>query len=168
MTMQNVEVPGFASTWLSPIDADDVAELLVLQRCCWVQEALANQTLDIAPLTETLEQVRAWTKTWMVWRVRMGPRLVAAVRARSVEPDYWEIGRLMVAPDLAGHGLGRWLLGFAEDQAPPTAGTNILFTGARSHRNIVTYERAGYQRKPSPPAPFVDLPGVVHLTKPRR
>ncbi len=40
----------------------DAAELLVLQRCCWVQEAVVNDTLEIPALHETLEDVRAWLR----------------------------------------------------------------------------------------------------------
>ena len=89
---------------------EDAAELLVLQRCCWVDEALANDTLDIAALHETLDDVRAWLDEWSTWCVRIAGRLVGAVRARRFG-ESWEIGRLMVAPDMGGQGLGRWLLG---------------------------------------------------------
>ena len=40
--------------------ASDAAELLVLQRCCWVDEALANETLDIPAFHESLDDVRSW------------------------------------------------------------------------------------------------------------
>ena len=95
---------------------DDAAELLVLQRCCWVDEAIANATLEIGALHESLDDVRAWIESWATWCVRVGGRLVGAVRARR-EGATWEIGRLMVAPDIAGRGLGRWLLRLAEDAA---------------------------------------------------
>ena len=98
---------------LRPAGPDDAAELLVLQRCCWVEEAIANDLLDIAALHESLDDVRAWIDEWTTWCVRVGPRLVGAVRAKR-EGDTWEIGRLMVAPDLAGQGLGGWLLRYAE------------------------------------------------------
>ena len=56
---------------------DDAAELLVLQRCCWVDEAIANDTLDIAALHESLDDVRASLGEWMTWTVRVSGRLVA-------------------------------------------------------------------------------------------
>ena len=124
---------------------DDAAELLVLQRCCWVDEAIANETLDIAALHESLDDVRRWIDEWTTWCVRLDGRLVAAVRARR-EGGTWEIGRLMVAPDLSGHGLGRWLLGLAEADAPDDVDVIALFTGAKSARNIAMYERAGFRR----------------------
>jgi len=142
---------------------EDAPELLVLQRCCWVQEAVLNDTLDIPALHETLEDVRDWIKTWSVWVLRQDHRLIGAVRAR-LDGDCWELGRLMVAPDLAGRGLGRRLLAHAEAQAPAEARRFALFTGARSARNIAMYQRAGY-RLTDPPAAGGHIRGAVYLEK---
>lgn len=147
---------------LAPATADDAAELLVLQRCCWVQEAVVNDSLDIPALHETLDDVRAWLMTWQVWTVRLRGRLVAAVRARAVGP-VWEIGRLMVAPDLAGRGIGRWLLAHAERHAPPAATSFALVTGAHSARNIDLYQRAGYHTDPA----TSPADGIASLVKDR-
>jgi NAD(P)H-dependent FMN reductase/GNAT superfamily N-acetyltransferase len=140
--------PGDGLT-LARLTERDVAELLVLQRSAWVDEALANDTLELAPLHESLEEVRTWSQTWQVWGVRHEGRLVAAVRARA-HGATWHIGRLMVAPDQDGRGLGSWLLAYAEQQAPPETLHAELFTGHRSQRNIALYERAGYTRTPTP------------------
>ncbi|HWM19140.1 MAG TPA: GNAT family N-acetyltransferase [Ilumatobacteraceae bacterium] len=140
----------------SPADAP---ELLVLQRCCWVDEAIANDTLDIPALHETLADVRAWLDAWTTWCVRVDGRLVGAVRAYQDGPS-WDIGRLMVAPDLAGQGLGGWLLRHAEAHAPADVESITLFTGSQSVRNIAMYERAGFRRTPAS-AP----PGIVRLVK---
>ena len=120
---------------LSRAGQQDAAELLVLQRCCWVDEAIANDTLDIAALHESLDDVRAWLDEWDTWCVRVDGRLIGAVRARR-EGSTWDIGRLMVAPDLAGRGLGGWLLRLAESRAPADVESVMLFTGAQSTRNI--------------------------------
>ncbi|ORM37903.1 GNAT family N-acetyltransferase [Williamsia sp. 1135] len=143
----------------------DTAELLVLQRCCWVAEAIANGTLDIPPLHETHDEVREWVRSWTVLTVRDGPRLVAAVRGRLVGGT-WEIGRLMVAPDLAGQGIGRELLAHIERLAPTDTATFELFTGARSTRNINLYERAGYRMLDSSSAvPPGHIVGAIVLRK---
>ncbi len=138
----------------------DAAEILVLQRCCWVAEALANDTLEIPALHESLQDVRDWLDSWSVWCVRMNGRLVGAVRAHRAGTS-WEIGRLMVAPDLAGRGLGRQLLAHAEAVAPPDVATIELFTGAHSERNISIYERAGFHRTNA-----LAPPGAINLAKP--
>lgn len=152
-------IPGLTLATATP---DDAAELLVLQRCCWVQEALTNDTFDIPALHDTLDDVRGWVTGWQVWTARLDGRLVAAVRARGVD-EVWEIGRLMVAPDLAGHGIGRWLLAHAEGRAARHITTFALVTGARSARNIDLYERAGYRVTPGPSGA-----DIVHLSKSRR
>jgi ribosomal protein S18 acetylase RimI-like enzyme len=140
---------------------DDAPELLVLQRCCWVDEAIANDTLDIPALHETLADVRDWLGTWTTWCVRNDGRLIGAVRAHQEGPS-WEIGRLMVAPDLAGQGLGGWLLRLAEAHAPADVDSITLFTGSASVRNIAMYERAGFRHTPA-----AATQGVVRLVKHR-
>ena len=140
----------------------DLPEVLVLQRCCWVQEAIANDTLELGALHETLEDLRTSAATWHVWCVRRHGRLVAAARAR-LQDSTWAIGRLMVAPDHAGRGIGSWLLSYVERQAPETTTRYGLFTGHRSERNIGLYEGAGYARTPAEPMP----PHSVYLTKER-
>ena len=141
----------------------DVPELHVLMRACWVQEAVANDTLDIPALHESLDDVRDSLTTTQTWVARSGGRLVGAVRT-SRRDDDWFIGRLCVAPDLQGRGLGRRLLEHAESTAPDGIQTFTLNTGARSTDNLRMYKRAGY-RLVDAPAP---IPGAVTLVKRRR
>lgn len=141
---------------------DDLAELVVLQRCCWVQEALVNDTLDIPALSETHDEVLAWATTWTTLVVRLRGRLVGSVRGLAEGAD-WHIGRLMVAPDLAGRGLGSRLLRLAENCCPSDTERFSLFTGARSERNIRMYQRAGYRLTDAPNP----IHGAVYLVKPR-
>jgi tRNA (guanine37-N1)-methyltransferase len=159
--MSPADVPPIPGALVQRATGDDAGELLVLQRCCWVDEALANDTLDIPALHESLDDVRSWIGSWSTWCVRLDGRLIGAVRAHQ-DGASWEIGRLMVAPDLGGQGLGRWLLAYAEGQAPADVEQLALFTGAASVRNLAMYERAGYRRGETP-AP----PGAVGLVKAR-
>ena len=146
---------------IRPAVPADAGELLVLQRACWVQEQHDNPGVRIPALHETYDDVRAWLGTHTVLVARSGGRLVGAVRA-VLDDDAWEIGRLMVAPDLAGRGLGRRLLEGAEALAPGSATAYALSTGAGSLRNQRIYKRAGYRLRGEPE------PGVVRLTKPVR
>ncbi|HZP15473.1 MAG TPA: GNAT family N-acetyltransferase [Nocardioides sp.] len=105
--------------------------------------------------------MRASFETWETWIGRINGRIVASVRARLVD-DVWDIGRLMVAVDVEGRGIGRALLAFIEGQAPASAEAYELFTGARSERNQRMYALAGYQiLGPS------EIPGAVRLRKVR-
>jgi tRNA (guanine37-N1)-methyltransferase len=148
-----------------PATASDAAELLTLQRACWVAEGRANGSFDIPPLVESLAEVAEGLRTWHTWVVRSGGRLVASVRGRSssTDPRTWEIGRLMVAPDLQGRGLGRALLDFAERAAAPETTAFLLNTGTRSEANLRRYRRAGYRPLPGEGR----YPGTVDLTKRR-
>jgi tRNA (guanine37-N1)-methyltransferase len=142
----------------------DAAELTVLQRACWLSEAFANDTLDLPAFTESVDDVRRGIGEWQTWVVRRQGRLVGSVRARasSEVAGQWEIGRLMVAPDLQGQGTGRYLLEYAERAAP--AGTTRFWvnTGSRSTANLRRYRRAGY-RPVAGPGRF---PQTVDLVKP--
>jgi GNAT superfamily N-acetyltransferase len=153
-----LDSPALAGLQIARAEARDAPELLVLQRACWVAEALANDTLAVPALHETLADVERGIAEQQTWVVRDGPRLVGSVRAK-VAGDGWEIGRLMVAPDLAGRGLGRFLLGWIEQHRPDGVTRFELFTGARSTRNLRLYGKAGYALERT-------ADGVAHLSKP--
>jgi tRNA (guanine37-N1)-methyltransferase len=154
--------PSAVGEWsIAPAVAADVGEILTLQRACWVQEALANDRLDIPALHEDLAGVLASLGEWSWLVARSAGRLVGAVRGRLDGPA-WDIGRLMVAPDLQGRGLGRLLLEHIQAAVPPEATTFTLFTGARSDDNLRMYRKAGFRVRPDLPAPA----GAVVLTKP--
>ena len=61
-----------------------------------------------------------------------------------------DVGRLMVAPDLQGQGLGRPPARGVEAAAPAEATSYALFTGAGSRRNQKMYKKAGYRLAGSP------------------
>ncbi len=151
-------VPGGGE--LRPAVPADAGELLTLQLACWVQEQHDNPGLEIPALHETLADVQEWLSTWTVLVLRREGRLVAAARARRHDGS-WDVGRLMVAPDLTGQGLGRWLLAEVEAAAPVDATSYELFTGAGSQRNLRMYKRAGYRLRGE------IAPGVMKLTKAR-
>lgn len=144
----------------------DAPELLTLGRACWVSEGRIHGSFDIPPLVETLEDVVAGLQQWQTWTVRAAGRLVGSVRGRRDPQDAatWQVGRLMVAPDLQGRGLGRALLAHVEAAAPADTDTYWINTGRGSERNLRTYRRAGYRAVPGEGA----YPGTVDLTKARR
>ncbi len=142
------------------VEPADVGELFTLQRACWVQEQQANPDVTIPALVEELGDVERWAAADTVIVVRSAGRLVGAVRARAIETT-WDIGRLMVAPDLQGRGLGRVLLEQIEGLAPAQTKVFELFTGAGSVRNQKMYRKAGYRQVGGP------VDGAVRLTKRR-
>lgn len=122
----------------------DAGEVLTLQRAAFVQEALIYGTPDMPPLTQTLDEVEHELQENLGCVALAGTRIVGAVRAR-IDGDLLLIGRIAIAPDLQGEGIGSALLD-AVEQRGRTAGaaTAELFTGSRSEANLRLYEREGY------------------------
>jgi ribosomal protein S18 acetylase RimI-like enzyme len=123
----------------------DAGEVLTLQRAAYVTEAAAHNDFGLAPLVQTLGELRAELAEAGVVAlgIRERGRLVAAVRLRR-SGDEVELGRLTVAPDRQGNGLGTGLLTEAETVC--TGARSIrLFTGEHSLGNIRLYIRAGYR-----------------------
>ncbi|MEO5662734.1 MAG: GNAT family N-acetyltransferase [Nocardioides sp.] len=94
--------------------------------------------------------------------------MIGAARGRveqhGAHSGAWDVGRLMVAPDLQGQGLGRDMLARIEGAAPADVAAYVLFTGAGSVDNIRMYKKAGYRLR----GPLAGEPGAVVLTKRRR
>ena len=154
------DTEALESLELRPAVPADAAQLLTLQRACWVAEAQDNAMLFLPALTETFDDVVEGLRGWVTWMLWAGHRLVGSVRGRQVGHT-WEIGRLMVAEDLRGRGLGRALLDQIEKTAPADITDFTLFTGAKSVGNLRRYRKAGYR------AAAGGEPGVVRLSKPR-
>jgi NAD(P)H-dependent FMN reductase/GNAT superfamily N-acetyltransferase len=153
-------LPGpLPGSYARPLTPDDAPEVTVLQRCCWVDEAIVNDTLAIPALHESLDAVREWLATWHTTGIWLDGRLLGMVRARRVDAD-WHVGRLAVVPDLRGRGLGRWLLHTAEAAAEPDCRRVVLFTGAKSRQNIDLYQSEGYR-----PLPAARPDGTTGLAK---
>lgn len=142
----------------------DAGEIMTLQRACWVQEQQANPGVEIPPLHEALADVQRWMTEWTVLVLRRGGRLIGAARGRA-HGEVWDVGRLMIAPDLQGQGLGRFLLRAIEEIAPAEVTSYELFTGAGSVDNIRMYKKAGYRLHRW--LPGEEIAGAVRLTKPR-
>lgn len=134
-------VPGVSLRYAT---ADDAGRLLVLQRCCWSQVAIQNNSLSVPALHESLDEVRAWIQDWQVLVAEQNHRLVAAARGRS-RGVKWEVGRIMVAPDCEGQGLGRWILAQCEAITPRECTDCFLYTAPGNARGIGIYKRSGYQ-----------------------
>jgi ribosomal protein S18 acetylase RimI-like enzyme len=108
-------------------------------------EAQAHGDLALPPLVQSLAElaVELTDPKVLALGLREGARLVAAVRVR-IEDEAAELGRLVVAPDQQGHGLGSRLLREAEKQVPERVQLLRLFTGEYSVANQRLYKRHGY------------------------
>ena len=126
---------------LSPITPADAGEVLTVQRAAFVSEALIYGTADMPPLVQTLKELEAELRDADGWVARIDGRLVGAIRTRE-EADLLLIGRIAIAPDQQGEGIGQALLEAAETHSD--AAEAELFTGSLSEANIRLYERCGY------------------------
>jgi GNAT superfamily N-acetyltransferase len=72
-----------------------------------------------------------------------GSRLVGAVRAK-VREGTCLVGRLVVAPDRQGRGVGAALMTAVEAEMAGRATALVLFTGHLSAANLRLYRRLGY------------------------
>jgi ribosomal protein S18 acetylase RimI-like enzyme len=146
----------------------DAGELLTLQRAAYISEARAHCTFDLPPLLESLEQIQTslLDPACLAWGYRDGSevgRLVASVRIR-IAGDVGEVGRLVVAPDLQGQGLGSRLLLAAEERLPRGVTSLHLFTGEHSAGPLRLYPRLGYRETHRSPEGHYEL---VHFEKAR-
>ena len=125
----------------SPMLVDDLGEVLTLQRAAYATEAQAYGDPFLPALTQTLDELREEMEDADGLVLRVGGRIVAAVRW-AVHDAAAHIGRITVAPDYQGRGLGTVLLRAAESES--RANRAVLFTGHLSHANLRLYEREGY------------------------
>jgi tRNA (guanine37-N1)-methyltransferase len=140
---------------IEPARPDDAGELSTLQLAAYLSEGQA--TLSVPPLTQTLDEMRDSLSTGTVLVARRGHRLVGSVRGEPKDDDVWYIGRLMVAPDLWGQGIGSELMAAIEGCAPPGTTRLRLLTGAPSEHNLAHYRRRGYREV----ARDLDVVGVL-------
>lgn len=121
----------------------DAGEMMTLQRAAFVTEAQLYGDPGVAPLVETLADIRSVIASAIVISGRLGDRMVAAGRV-MVRDSVGHIGRLVVAPDLQGQGIGRALLAAVESACADQVDAYALFTGERTASNLHLYHSAGY------------------------
>lgn len=145
---------------LDPLPPGAVGELLTLQRAAYASEAQLYDDPRLPALVQTLDELVDELAGSRCLAALAGSRLVGAVRSRERD-GVLHIGRLVVAPDLQGRGIGTRLLAAAEQSTGLPRAT--LFTGARSAANLRLYRRHGYAESGREPVhPGLEL---VHLTK---
>ncbi|WP_223626107.1 GNAT family N-acetyltransferase [Microbacterium sp. EST19A] len=133
---------GRSEVDIRAISDGDAGEVLTVQRAAFVSEAAIYGSVDMPPLTQTLAELEAELRSESGFVARLDGRLVGAIR--FVERDgLLLIGRIAIAPDMQGEGIGRMLL----DAAEQSSGADVaeLFTGSLSEANLRLYEACGYE-----------------------
>ena len=126
---------------LRPLQPDAAGELLTLQRAAYVPEAQLYDDVRLPALVQTPDELADELAQSSCLAALAGSRLVGAVRTRERD-GVLHVGRLVVAPDLQGRGIGTRLLLTAERTTRLARAT--LFTGARSTANLRLHRRHGY------------------------
>lgn len=133
---------------IARVGVEDAGELLTLRRAAFVTEAQVYNDAHIPALTQTLDELKVdlQSPTVVTLGARVGHRLVGSIRV-GIEDDKATLGRLAVAPDVQGHGIGTKLL-FAVLQYLPEHTKEVwVFTGQDSKHNIALYNKAGYEHQ---------------------
>ena len=95
--------------------------------------------------TQTLDEVESELQENLGVVAFDGARMIGALRAR-VDGDLLLVGRIAIAPDRAGEGIGSALLEAVERRGADAGATEAeLFTGSLSEANLRLYERLGYR-----------------------
>ncbi|MNP57126.1 putative acetyltransferase [compost metagenome] len=80
----------------------------------------------------------------MILKAVVGHRIVGSVRA-CMDQGECKIGKLMVHPDFQNRGIGAMLMNEIE-QRFSHCNKYILFTGAKSSKNLYLYKKLGYHK----------------------
>ena len=129
---------------IGPATVEDAGEVLTLQRAAYVTEAQLYDDVRLPALTQTLDHLRGELQQGLALKATLASgRMVGVVGARF-DDGTLHIGRLTVAPDQQGRGIGSALLQRVERDAPVGTRTCALFTGHLSSANLRLYERHGY------------------------
>ncbi len=130
------------------LSADAAGELLTLRRAAFVTEAQVYGDPNIPPLTQTLEELledlnQDDVVTLGAW---LGHRLVGSVRV-ELEDGKATLGRLAVAPDLQGQGIGTQMMYAVLPHLPEETTEIWVFTGKDSKQNLAMYQNQGYEHQ---------------------
>jgi ech hydrogenase subunit C len=121
----------------------EAQEILALQKLAYQSEAEIYNDYSLAPLTQTLEELKEDFGNKVFLKAVMNKQLIGSVRG-YLENNTCYISRLMVNPLYQNLGIGRKLLGRIERYFH-AAKRYEVFTWHDSKRNIFFYKKNGYK-----------------------
>ena len=93
-------------------------------------------------MTQTLQEMKEDFLYKKFLKATEGDKIIGSVRAFEKDKTC-HVGRLMVHPDFQNHGIGRKLMQEIENLFG-TCKRFELFAGSKSKKNIMLYEKLGY------------------------
>ncbi len=124
-------------------DKGDAENILKIQRMSFISEAELYNDYNIAPLIQTLDELRNDFDSYVILKAIADNKIVGSVKARLNDNICW-IGRLIVLPQYQNQGIGKTLMAAIED-CFPCAEKYELVTGSKSVKNIHLYNKLGYR-----------------------
>ncbi|MFE5430593.1 GNAT family N-acetyltransferase [Peribacillus simplex] len=122
---------------------EDAQSILVIQKVSYIREAELYNNYEIAPLTETLDQIKEDFQKKVILKFTIEDKIIGSVRGHEKNGVCY-VERLMVHPDAQKRGIGKQLMMELEKYFPTCARFD-LYTGSLSFGNIRLYESIGYK-----------------------
>jgi len=124
--------------------ADDLPEILTLQKRCYQENALRYNNPDIPPLRQSFEEIKAEFDRSTFLKATADGKIIGSIRGFCSEGSCF-ICRLFVHPDFQNRGTGRKLLHAIEHHFSGILRFE-LFTGHKDDKNIALYTKMGYRK----------------------
>jgi ribosomal protein S18 acetylase RimI-like enzyme len=124
------------------VAADDLPEILALQKLAFKNETELYEHAPHQPLTQTLEELQREFKQLIFLKAVKGGKIIGTVRAHRKRGTCY-ISKLAVHPEQQNTGVGTKLMKQLEEIFENTARFE-LFTGHKSRKNIHLYHKLGY------------------------
>lgn len=124
--------------------AEDLPEILELQRAAFAPVALEFGEPDIPPMTQTMEGIIEEYEAMDFLKAVLGGRIAGSVRTRVDEAGDCYIGRLIVLPEFQRRGIGEALMKAVHDAHKDCGFTLFTAQGGDAFR---FYSKMGYRQE---------------------
>ncbi len=122
---------------------EDLADILQLQKDCYLIEAEIHNEYNIPPLNQDLKSLEDDFNNTTILKGEYEGQIIASVRGFSKKGTCY-IGRLIVKKDFQNKGIGRLLMNSIESIFKD-CNRFELFTGFKSQKNLYFYNKLGYK-----------------------
>ncbi len=125
-------------------DAEDIEEILSLQKIAYISEAEIYNDFTIPPLIQTLDEIKDEYKSKVFIKAVAQNKIIGSVRARKIDSKTCYIGKLIVHPNYQNQGIGSKLMDEIEKYFKDCNGYELI-TGHNSQKNLHIYQKRGYK-----------------------